>query len=92
MHWGLAQGNKCSISVNSWHYFPVVKGAPILTLLDGSCGVGCICMYGGSGALQKTRAKNGDGEGREAGILHSIIEYNLETLALCSPQLSVKFI
>lgn len=47
---------------------------------------------GVQGHWQKRRAKRGDGEGREAGVLHSIIEYNLETLALCSPQLPVKFI
>lgn len=49
-------------------------------------------MEGMQGHWKKRRAKNGDGEGREAGVLHSIIEYNLETLALCSPQLPVKFI
>lgn len=54
----------------------------------------CICMLGGAGALAEKEDKDwGVREGgRGAGILHSTVEYNLEILALCSPQLPVKFI
>lgn len=75
----------------------------IISLRLGSTHIKSLCQpvsgawvayacVGVQGRWQKRRAKHGGGGGREAGILHSIIEYNLETLALCSPQLPVKFI
>lgn len=74
--------------------FPCRQGRTHLSLLVSQwlkCGL-YIHVWGYNSINREGGQRTGGGEGREARILHSVIEHNLETLALCSPQLPVKFI